>query len=214
MKTSSMTVHSLESAVDMLFEVLDISLGHDDSLETRQEIANIYRAINLDTEVVLWSYDTLPLTILKSKAGDSAIYKARYGEKAVEVILEEPKVKKYIDNVIADKFRNLANGIRAKVFFDTIRTAETPVEAYNLLKEYLKEDTLLSGKMRHKDVVIEYSFEYDKETETVDFSLSIDGKTKDTTGRQKPMFKLSFYLDDKNVEAVYKSVLSVMEMVK
>ena len=214
MKTSSMTVHSLESAVDMLFEVLDISLGHDDSLETRQEIANIYRAINLDTEVVLWSYDTLPLTILKSKAGDSAIYKARYGEKAVEVILEEPKVKKYIDNVIADKFRNLANGIRAKAFFDTIRTAETPVEAYNLLKEYLKEDTLLSGKMRHKDVVIEYSFEYDKETETVDFSLSIDGKTKDTTGRQKPMFKLSFYLDDKNVEAVYKSVLSVMEMVK
>ena len=208
----NMSTDSLERAVEIFAEKFDISITSSSSLlMTRLE------DVEPGEEEEYMPNGNLNLWVSKSRVDCTTIYKVRSIDRVVEIAVNDPIAKPFYFDTMFLGVKNAVNGIRAKAFFKNIASAETPIEAWNLTKAYLKEDTTLAGRFGHKNSMIEYSFEFDKADATAEFVLSIVNKVKCKDCNDvhpKPMFQMSFVIDDENIETIFDSVKSVMEMVK
>lgn len=208
----NMSTDSLEHAVEIFADKLNLN-----EIFTPSLLMMKLEDVKAGDDEEYMPNGTLNLWVSKSRVGCTTIYKVRSIDLAVEISVDDPIAKPFYFDTMFSGVKNAVNGIRAKAFFKNIASAETPIEAWNLTKAYLKEDTTLAGRFGHKNSMIEYSFEFDKADATAEFMLSIANKVKCKDCNDvhpKPMFQMSFVINDENVETIFDSIKSVMEMVK
>lgn len=180
-------------------------------------MANDLEKITFTRVEFINSYKGIKVEVKTESSGMILIINPSSNEERVEKHIDDSVAKPFYFDTMFSGVKTAVNGIRAKAFFKNIAAAETPIEAWNLTKAYLKEDTTLAGRFAHKNSMIEYSFDFDKADATAEFSLTIANKVKCKDCNEthpKPMFQMSFVIDDENVETIFDSVKSVMEMVK
>lgn len=123
-----------------------------------------------------------------------------------------------MDETKASIFDNVISGLRMKQLVRKLEKTETPQEAFALLTTFLGEDTEFAGKIARKDTVIAYSFEYNSTTRNIKADIMVGNKEHSvqyaTNPVGEPMFALKLNLTDKNVDTLYKSVVSLLELYK
>lgn len=203
-----------DGTVQKILEMLEVD-------QPKFVMANDLEKVTLKRVEFINSYKGIKVEITCGACASTLIIKPSSNEerdeKHIDDSIDDSVAKPFYFDTMFSGVKNAVNGIRAKAFFKNIASAETPIEAWNLTKAYLKEDTTLAGRFGHKNSMIEYSFEFDKADATAEFVLSIVNKVKCKDCNDvhpKPMFQMSFVIDDENIETIFDSVKSVMEMVK
>lgn len=112
-------------------------------------------------------------------------------------------------------FKSFMSGIRTKLFLNKLKNTKTPMEAFNLVTEWLEEDQEFEGKFVYKDMVVIYSFEFDKDGRTICSEVKIGNKIKcEGCGKAHEMeiiFHLVMNITKDNVEKFYNSVVSFIK---
>ena len=101
----------------------------------------------------------------------------------------------------------LVRGYRTKQFFKKLKNAETPMEAWELSKEYLEGDLVSGWKFGHKGVIVESATDYDHEKGELNVEFSITVK-----GEEKPMLASQLCFNDSNIKALFNAVVSFKAM--
>lgn len=122
-----------------------------------------------------------------------------------ETVVFEPS-----NDTFGDRIKNMYGNVRFNMLLNRLKTASTPMEAFQLLVQYLEEDTEISGVLKRKESVVEYSFSYNKDIRQVAAKLAIFNRES----RMTPIMDVELNLDDKNIEIFYQSVISLMNLVK
>ena len=132
-------------------------------------------------------------------------------------VSEEPK-EPAMKSTIKERIKNTYQNLRLKKLLAKLDDAETPMEAFSFLTQYLEEDTTLAGTIARKDTVVVYSFNFDKASKEIDAMVSIGNKVAcEGCGKKhivEDFFRMEMSLNEENIETFYHSVMSLANLAK
>lgn len=195
--------NSFRAAADMIESIFNMEQWRrDGDVERKMKNLPVGQAIKIMVDDL--SHLMLEKVSMDSVEGHKV--KADYnGSTLIFLINQDEKEEEY-----RAPFKGVIGNLRTKLFLNKLKHSSTPIEAFNLVTEWLGEDQEAEGKFSYKDMVVIYSFEYDKHDRSIKASLSIGNKVKcDDCGKaheMEPIFALTSNFTAENVNKFYNSV--------
>lgn len=214
MNNSANTIrtNSFRAAADMIEAVFDVEdWRRDGTIQgTIEELA-----VNESKSVKVNDLEDVVLTrpaFVNSYKGIKI--EAKYNG-ATMVFIVSPEREEEEDDGYRAPFKSFMTGLRAKATLKKLKSATSPMEAFNILTEWLAEDQDHEGKFSYKDMVVMYSFKYNKHQRSILSSITVGNKVKcEGCGDAHDMeviFSLSANLTQNNVDKFYGSVKSFVQ---
>lgn len=203
---------SFRAAADMIEAVFDVEDWRRDGT-----IQKTIEALEVNQTKTVLANDLENITFTRPKFINS--YKgikveAKYNSSTLVFVIA-PERKEEEDDDYRAPFKSFMSGVRAKLALNKLKHATSPMDAFNILTEWLAEDQDHEGKFSYKDMVVMYNFVYDKHTRSIQSSVTIGNKVKcEGCGKSHEMeiiFSLTANLTQHNVDKFYGSVESFIK---
>lgn len=204
--------NSFRAAADMIEAVFNVEDWRRDGT-----IQKTIEALEVNQAKTVRANDLENITFTRSEFINS--YKgikveAKYSGSTLAFIVSPEREEEHDDGYRAP-FKSFLTGMRVKAALKKLKSATTPMEAFNILTEWLAEDQDHEGKFSYKDMVVMYSFVYDKDSRSVQSSITIGNKVKcEGCGKAHEIdviFSMAGNITPNNVDKFYGSMKSFVE---
>lgn len=196
--------NSFRAAADMIESIFNMEQWRRDG-----EVEDKLKTLSAGQAAKIMVDDLSHMTLEKLSIDSAEGHKVKADFNGSTLIFLINQAEKEEDDYRAP-FKGIIGNLRTKLFLNKLKHSSSPIEAFNLLTEWLGEDQEAEGKFSYKDMVIVYSFEYDKHDRSISASLSIGNKVKcDSCGKAHEMesiFAFTSNFTAENVDKFYDSV--------